>query len=62
MDKRLLSEADIRIKFITPAILGPNSDKWDLMNQIKEEVYLTKGRVIVRGQTVGRDKAKKVAL
>ena len=59
MDKRQLSETDIRTKFITPAILGPSEKKWDLMTQIREEAYFTKGRVIVRGKTVQRGEAKK---
>ncbi|MFN8710072.1 MAG: type I restriction endonuclease, partial [Planctomyces sp.] len=59
MDKKLLTETDIRTKFITPALLGANNDKWDLMTQIREEAYFTKGRVIVRGKTVSRGKAKK---
>jgi type I site-specific restriction endonuclease len=56
---RPLTEADIRTKFITPAIVGANGDKWDLMTQVREEVYFTKGRVIVRGKTVRRGEAKK---
>ncbi len=59
MDKKLLSETDIRTKFITPAIVGPNGDKWDVMTQIREEAYFTKGRVIVRGKMVKRGEAKK---
>ena len=59
MNKKSLTEADIRTKFITPAILGANGDKWDVMTQVREEVYFTKGRVIVRGKTVKRGKAKK---
>jgi type I restriction enzyme R subunit len=56
MDKKQLSEADIRTKFITPALVGAN---WNLMTQIREEAYFTKGRVIVRGKTVHRGEAKK---
>jgi type I restriction enzyme, R subunit len=59
MNKKALTEADIRTKFITPALVGPNGDKWDLMTQIREEAYFTKGRVIVRGKTVQRGEAKK---
>ena len=59
MNKKALTEADIRTKFITPALVGPNSDKWNVMTQIREEAYFTKGRVIVRGKTVKRGKAKK---
>ena len=59
MNKKSLTEADIRTKFITPALVGENGDKWDVMTQIREEVYFTKGRVIVRGKTVKRGEAKK---
>ena len=59
MNKKSLTEADIRTKFITPALVGPNGDKWNVMTQIREEAYFTKGRVIVRGKTVKRGEAKK---
>src|SRR5690606_38294586 len=59
MDKKALSETDIRSKFITPALCGPGGAGWDLMTQVREEVYFTKGRVIVRGKTVRRGDAKK---
>lgn len=59
MNKKALSETDIRSKFITPALTGENGGKWDLMTQIHEETYFTKGRVIVRGKTVKRGEAKK---
>ncbi len=59
MNKKDLTEADILSKFITPALTGPEGGKWDLMTQIREEVYFTKGRVIVRGKAVKRGEAKK---
>jgi type I restriction enzyme R subunit len=59
MDKKSLTETDIRTKFITPAITGPDGMKWDVMTQIREEVFFTKGRVLVRGKTVKRGVAKK---
>lgn len=59
MNKKDLTEADIRTKFITPAILGPNGSKWNVITQILEERYFTKGRIIVRGKTVTRGQAKK---
>lgn len=59
MDKKQLSEADIRTKFITPALVGAHGEKSNLMTQIREEAYFTKGRVIVRGKTVQRGEAKK---
>ncbi len=60
MNKKELTEADIRTKFITPALLGADNSKWDLMTQIREEFYFTKGRVIVRGKNIRRGEAKKV--
>ena len=59
MDKKKLTETDIRSKFITPALVGIDGNKWNLMTQIREESYFTKGRVIVRGKTVKRGDAKK---
>jgi type I restriction enzyme, R subunit len=59
MNKKALTETDIRSKFITPALVGANGDKWNLHTQIREEVYFTRGRVIVRGKTVKRGEAKK---
>ena len=55
-EKRSLSERDICTKFITPALAAA---KWDVMSQIREEVYLTKGRVIVRGQLSTRGEPKR---
>jgi type I restriction enzyme R subunit len=59
LNKKSLTEADIRTKFITPALVGADREKWDSLSQIREEVYFTKGRVIVRGKTVKRGEAKK---
>jgi type I restriction enzyme R subunit len=59
MNKKSLTEADIRTKFITPALLGADREKWDSLSQIREEVYFTRGRVIVHGKTVKRGEAKK---
>ena len=59
MNKKELTETDVRTKFITPAILGPDGSKWDVMTQILEERYFTAGRVIVRGKSVTRGEAKK---
>src|ERR1700722_4381828 len=56
MDKRNLTERDICTKFILPAVKAAG---WDEMLQIREEVYFTKGRIIVRGKLVSRGKAKK---
>ncbi len=46
MDKKSLSEADIISKFILPAIKGAG---WDDITQIRQEVALRDGKVIVRG-------------
>jgi len=58
MDKKTLTEADIRTKFITPSIVAPDG-KWDLMNQVREECFFTSGRIVVRGKTVQRGQGKK---
>ena len=47
MDKKKLTETDIITKFILPAI---ESAGWDSMQQIRQEVKLRDGKVIVRGQ------------
>src|SRR6266446_10379266 len=56
MDKKSLSERDICTKFITPAVKKAG---WDEMTQLREEVFFTKGRIIVRGKLVTRGKAKR---
>src|SRR5580658_536368 len=56
MDKSLLSERDICTKYITPSVVSAG---WDLMAQIREEVYFTKGRIIVRGKLVTRGDPKR---
>ena len=52
MDKRDYSERDVCTKLITPAILRAG---W-AQSQFREEVKLTDGRVIVRGQLAARVK------
>ena len=59
MNKKILTEADIRTKFITPALDKDKGGAWNTMTQLLEEYYFTKGRVIVRGKTVSRGKALK---
>ena len=56
IDKKSLSETDIRTKFITPAI---EQAGWDLFAQVREEVPFTAGRIIWKGKTVSRGKAKR---
>lgn len=55
-EKQNLSEADIRAKYITPAILNRG---WDELTQIRREVYLTDGRVLVRGRLHSRGDKKR---
>lgn len=55
MDKAQLSEADIITKFIIPAL---DTAGWDLMSQIRQEVKLRDGKVIVRGQVGMRQTVK----
>lgn len=54
MDKRSLTEQEIRTRFITPAIKAAG---WTDA-QIREEYAITKGRIIARGGSYKRDKAK----
>jgi len=58
VNKKDLSETDIRTKFITPALVGPDGAGWDLMTQVREEFSFTNGRVIVRGKTTKRGEKK----
>jgi len=51
-----LSERDICSKFITPALTAAG---WNLHTQIREEVSLTAGRIIVRGKLTSRGKQKR---
>lgn len=55
-EKRDLSETDICDLFITPAIKDAG---WDQVRQIRREVTLTPGPVIVRGDLSSRNKKKK---
>ncbi len=55
VSKKALSERDVCTKYITPAIVDSG---WDVQTQVREEVHLTKGRVIVRGRLVTRGKSK----
>ena len=56
VDKKAFSERDICTKFITPAL---EKAGWDLLLQIREELSLTAGRVIVRGKLHTRAKNKR---
>ena len=56
MNKRELSEEDIKLQFITPAI---EQAGWDRSCQIRMEHNFTDGRVIVRGNITSRGTRKK---
>lgn len=55
-EKQELSEIDICDLFITPAIKDAG---WDQLRQIRREVTLTPGPVVVRGNMSSRNKKKK---
>ena len=56
MDKKGLSESDICDLFISPAI---KRAAWNPITQIRREVTLTPGPVVVRGNVASRNKKKK---
>ena len=56
MNKKNMTEQDIRTKYITPAILSAG---WDKDLQMREEVSFTNGKVIVRRKTVKRGEKKR---
>lgn len=55
MNKRDLSESDIKEKYITPALIKSG---WDEMSQIQREEYFTDGRIYVKGKLTARGKGK----
>jgi len=55
-EKKQLSESDICDLFITPNIVKSG---WDQLTQIRREVTLTPGPVVVRGNMSSRNKKKK---
>jgi type I restriction enzyme R subunit len=54
--KKDLSERDICTKYITPALVDSG---WDVMSQVREEVYFTDGRIHVKGNLTARAKGKR---
>lgn len=54
-DKKQMTEEDIKLKFITPAI----TSKWDI-NKISMETPITDGKMNLRGNFTTREKPKKV--
>ena len=55
INKQRLTETDIISKFILPAIKDAG---WDDMTQIRQEVKLREGKVVVRGQLASRTTVK----
>jgi len=55
INKKSLSETDIITKFIMPAILQSG---WDDLTQIRQEVKLRDGKVVVRGMAAARKTVK----
>ena len=56
-DKKNLTERDICTKYITPAIV--ETAGWNRDTQIREELSLTKGKVLVHGKLHSRGKQKR---
>ncbi len=56
MNKKALTEQDIRTKYITPALERAG---WDLFEQVREEVTFTDGRIYVRGKLHTRGEKKR---
>lgn len=54
--KKELSERDICTKFILPALIKAG---WDVLTQIREEVYFTDGRIFVKGNKTVRGERKR---
>jgi type I restriction enzyme R subunit len=55
MNKKDISEADIKEKFITPAVTKAG---WDEQTQLGREIYFTDGRIYVKGKITARGKRK----
>jgi len=54
--KSELSERDIITKYVIPALVKAG---WDLKTQIREEVFFTNGRIIVKGNKSSRGERKR---
>jgi type I restriction enzyme R subunit len=55
MNKKDLSESDIKEKFITPAVTKAG---WDEQTQLGREIFFTDGRIYVKGKMTARGKRK----
>lgn len=56
LDKSQMTEEDIKLNFITPAILS----KWQ--NKVTMETRITDGRVNIKGNMVTRERPKKLTI
>jgi type I restriction enzyme R subunit len=56
MDKKKMSEIEICMKYITPAL---EKSQWDVEKQIRREVSFTAGKIMVYGKTVKRGVRKR---
>lgn len=56
MGKKHLSEEDIKVRYITPAITDAG---WDIKKQVRLEYAFTAGRIILRGNITARGKQKR---
>jgi type I restriction enzyme R subunit len=54
--KRDLTEADICTQYILPALIKAG---WEIKSQVRQEVYLTDGRIYVQGNTTRRGEKKR---
>ena len=54
--KKLMTETEVCMNYITPAI---NRAGWDKKRQMRREYYFTAGRIVVRGKATARKKGKK---
>ena len=57
LTKKDLTEEDIKLKYITPAL---QKAEWDIKSQIRCEYYYTAGKINVRENVAQRGKGKKV--
>ena len=60
LSKKQMTEEDIKLQFITPAILA----KWNVQNitmetPVKQNVKFTDGKINIKGNIVSREKPKK---
>lgn len=57
MDKKSFTARNICTKFIVPAIQQPSRD---IQKQVREEVSVTKGRIIVHGTPHSRGEPRRI--